>query len=355
MSNWQIVYQNSPGHIQKFIRMIPPEDLNSRSLEGAVHYVKEKWKQREREFTMSGLELTPGENPYKFSSLKNREEPQENKKNISQKKYEEAVKTGDSEKLVEVTAKNVVDIANMLGAFKTDSLVTFQSITLPRRTILLDSRNRNPAVSDYSWNIVPYDSKQRGEVGARDSISQIVEVRSGPFRIPIVPGSNMTYYDKVRVGIQQLNTQGVEIAAHLDYAEKNYFHFEYETTAVSAGYLELRPVQSWKPAKVISMLDIITLNFYGNTDKIDFLPDRYFCAYTAGPPAVFTTTEPHFLNTGDLVYIGGPFYNKQGYLIAVLSATTFQILGSAPVAGSIEVYCASRRIQIKLDFILLEN
>jgi hypothetical protein len=348
-----------------FIKKIPAEDLNCMDISGAMHYVQELINKKTpvRAFTdpaakKRNIDLGPAENPMKFNGFRSREPStallETPRKDASQKKYEEAIKTGDREKLEEISTKNIVDIANILKNLKMDPMVDFNAVTLPRRSILLDSRNRNPAFDDYSWNISNSNSLQLGEIDSRDTITQIVEVKCGPTRIPLVPGSNMLFYKKIRLGIEQFNAQGTVIAEHSDYRNKDYFHFEFDATQ-DGNYLELKPVDVWRPGKVINMLDKINLTFFGNAEKIQFLPDRYTCTYTASAPVVFTTPVPHFLNTGDLVYVGGPFYNKQGYLIMVLSATTFQIFAEAAVPGTIEVYCASRRIQIRMDFTLLEN
>lgn len=321
---WNTLYNQAPSHIKEFMQMIPPQDLEKKSVDQAVMYIKAKYDDYKKPQKNMIYDLGPSENAYKFTQSKDRV-------NINHSDR----KTCDAQKMI-------------------TPAVNFNSITLLRRSVLLDSRNRNLSKSSYSWDIVPFGSNTQGQINARESISQVIAITCSPFRIPIIPGQNMTYYKKIRMGISEFDVQGIEIISNSNYISRNYYHFDF-TSQVDGNYLELTPVAPWYPSKIISMCDTISVNFYGNTEKIVMPNDRQQCTYTAGSPTTITSPEPHYLNTGDLVYCDGSLYNDQGYIVAVLSSTQFIIMLATTSPGTSNVYFASRRVQVRLDFICLSD
>lgn len=232
-------------------------------------------------------------------------------------------------------------------------IMSYDNLNLIHTQILLDTRNRNLAYTDYSWNLAPFSSIQSGNINCGSTISNIVEIGCGNFKIPIALGTNMQYYKKIRVGIKEFENQGTEIITNTKYTTRSYYHFEFNTTSAGSDYLELECIKPWRPNKTINICDRITLIFYGNTEKIEWPVDNMLCTYTSGSPVVFTSPQPHNLNTGDLIYINsGELENKQGYYAIVNSAVSFSITGTAVQSGSVNVYFAQKRIQLQMNFIM---
>lgn len=235
-------------------------------------------------------------------------------------------------------------------------LINFDSIGLPKRYILLDSRNRNLSKADYSWDLVPFNVNQKGQLNTLDTITQILEVSCQPFRMPILPGTSMQYYEKIKVGIQEFNSQGISLISNTAITELNYYHFELKVVNRTDTYLDLEPVNTWRPGKIISYCDRITLSFYSGTEKLRFFPDEVVCDQIAGNPTVFVAPFPHNLSTGDLVYIlSGELDNNIGYSAVILTPTSFSVLGTTTLSKKTSVYFARWRILMQLNFICLEN
>ena len=342
MLNWTTLYKNAPPKLKSFMKLIPAEDLNNMDLEEAAAYVKRQYamKQIEKERVRLDPGMTDAENTMKFDLFKNRETAKYHHK-------PEYAITNTSEKISKDILYTLLDLPKTL-----QPLVNFASLTLPKRYILLDSRNRNLSRDNYTWDLVHFSNTQQGQCNTVDIITQILEIRCHPFRIPIL--QNASYYKKIRVGIREFATQGVEIARNDLYSTRNSYHFDC-TAVVSGNYLEVTPVDSWRPGKVIAQCDRISLDFYGNTEKLQMPTDRMTCTYPTGTPVTVTTSDAHDLVTGDLVYFNdGDLRNEYGWLIAVTGANTF-IVNTTSAGGSTTVYFASKRIQIQFDFICLEN
>lgn len=227
---------------------------------------------------------------------------------------------------------------------------TYNSITFPRRYLVLDTRNRNTAYDNYVWSIVGFSSSQAGEINARENLQQIIEITCQPFRIPL----QTLYYDSVRMGIREFDDQGIELATCERFTTHNYFHFEFDTE-VRSNWLHLTPKATWRPSRVITQCNSLSLTFYGNSERMIFAPDRLTATTAVGFPAVFTTTVAHGMSTGDLIYVTqGNLYNVPGYIVAVLSPTTFSIQATETGIETVTFIIAARRIQIPLIFTCLE-
>ncbi len=330
MNNWNIIYNNAPEVIKHFMKSIAPEKISRVGLEEAAQIIKREYAlSKIANNTENCINLTESENRLKFDLFKNRDN-----KHINQ-----------SEEDVFKILKNLDQTLQ--------PLITYGAVTLPRRNILLDSRNRNLAVSEYSWDLVHFSNTQQGQCNTIDTINQIIEISCNPFRIPIY--NNAAFYQKIRVGIREYAAQGIEIVRHDQNTNRNYYHFDCEATVVG-NYLDVRPVNVWRPGKVLAQCDRITLDFFGNTEKLQLATDRMSCSFAAGNPTIVTTVAAHGLQTGDLVYFyDGTLKTEYGWTVAVTGINTFVIAANTAMPGTTNVYFATRRIQIQLNFICLEN
>lgn len=243
-----------------------------------------------------------------------------------------------------------------------NSLITYDNIALPRRTILLDSRNKAPTLeSDLHWDLVPFATTGgKGQVIVLDTIQQIVEIRCAPFYMPIpVTNSNIMFYKKIRLSIEEFIAQSTITSISEDINRKIYYTFEYDVQ-VRDNYLFLTPVNVWKPNKVISQCSSITARFYA-AERIILDSDRLNCTVTNSNPALVTTPVAHNIATGDLVYFSASnstlLDRESGYFATVISATTFSVpidLSSGTVSSA-QVFFASKKISFELTFICLEH
>lgn len=304
---------------------------------------------------MKDFKYNSSENLIKFSLFKDRE----NLKNAKLRSdiNEELLKKCTADKIPHLAARISNDLLKQSEKTYISNypLINYNSISLPKRYVLLDSRNRNLSKSDYSWNLTPFFVAQQGQVNSLDTITQIVEISCQPFRIPIIPGSNMNFYNRVRMGIQEFNGQGISLITNAEKTTSDYYHFEFD--AVNNGrFLELTPNNKWRPGKAIALCDNITLSFFGNTEKINFLPDRLLFNVVPGFPAIFTSSMPHNLITGDLIYVSsGELRRNEGYNAIVTSANVFSILETATIMQDVYIYFGNARVQVQLNFVCLEN
>jgi len=382
---WDYLYSGTTNDkLKKFMMKIPKSTLNNFNEKQAINYVIDEYHNEQNKINEENvmkdfhLKFAPSENEFKFNTFT--DSLYEKKKQIKSDKYSAVINTsfatinttGKPTKNVvgniklnptpgEIGAKLGLEISNSIlenieGLSKTlQPQINYNSIILPRKNIFLDSRNRNISNINYSWNIIHFNAIQAGEVNARSYIQQILEISCKPFKIPLLVNQNMVYFKHIRMGIIEFNDQGIEISRVDQQSDKYYYHFEF-TTEQKGNYLYLYPSNVWKPTKVIAQCDTITVVFFGDTELITLDTDRMMCSYIlTGTFTTFTTPSNHNLSTGDLVYIyNGEFYNKQGYIIAVLSPTTFSITVTGE-SGSVIVFFASKRIEFQLEFICLEN
>ena len=364
-SNWQRLHNEMDGPGRAMLMRIPEDDLNRMTLPEARAYVMAQMKPRGPPpgFTGQGpanpLGFTNAENMLKYDMHPNSEDP--TKRTLAYKQNEKIFNAADGNDMAAMTrliARTGVDMLRTLEHLPRylEPATTYESTYLARRNILLDSRNRELSSDNYTWNLSPHSSAQRGTVNSKETITSIVEVSASAFTIPIIPGQNMQYYRRVRVGIVEFASQGIEIALNNQYSKKYNYHFEFNVSQSRPGYLELTPLAPWRPGRPIAQCSSITLQFFGNSELIIFPHDYMLCTYVTGTPTtMFTAPSAHGLHTGDLVYIEtGEFYNDQGYIVAVWSPTTFSIKMPNLGGGTAYVFFASRRVQVQLNFTCLE-
>ena len=352
----------SDSNLRAFLRIVPVRNFKNKNLEEAKQYLVSAYHRYNEQHTPKNynediLQLDDGENFLKYSMKK--KNSQEDVSN-----FEELEVTANKliggykstpEKIAGLQLKSSCGIFKKLNYLPQSlhQFTNFDSVSLPRKTVLLDSRNK---ISELTWNLVPFSSNQRGQVHVQGDLQQIVAVKCGSFKLPIpqtkIGGllQNVTWFKEIRLSIQEFENQGTELVS----GTRSYYHFNCKVKQDGA-YLICTPENIWKPNKVISQISKLTLNFFGNTEKIIFDNDRFLCITTPGPITIVNTGTPHLLSTGDLVYVeNGELTSQQGYIIAVLTSNTFEIFKSSLISEQINVYAASKRIHVELNFICLE-
>lgn len=358
-TNWDYLFANSPKHIKNLLYKIPKSDINEMSRNDAIDYIKSLMRREEIVPKPNPLKITPAENMLKFDMHPgvSDTEPVLAYKN-NERIYNNALASGDKQCLENLLVRSSVDMLRTLEHLPQylQPTVSFESVKLPRRSLLLDSRNRESANDNYSWYLTTNTGQiNRGQINARQLISQIVEISCAPFRIPILTRQNMVFYKRVRMGIVEFANEGTEITLNSQYTKRSFYHFEFACQA-DGDYLELTPIAPWRPGRPIAQCDQLTINFFGNTEMLTLQPDQMICSYIAGVTTIFTSPTNHNLTTGDVIYVeSGELYNDQGYIIWVISLTQFGILQPNTLGGSANVYFASKRIQVQLNFTCLEN
>lgn len=348
-------------NLKSFLRIVPARNFKGKTFEEAKQYLLLAYNKHNevvvpKNYNEDVLHMDQGENFLKYTLQKKNSQDDGvlDELESAANKFIGGYKS-TPEKIAGLQLKSSCGIFKKLNALPQSlhQFTNFDSISLPRKTVLLDSRNKN---SELSWNLVPFSSNQRGQVHIQGDLQQIVAVKCSHFKIPLprtkINGllQNITWFKNIRLGIQEFDNQGTELVS----GTRSYYHFNCKTVQ-DGDYLICTPENIWKPHKMISQITKLSLNFFGNTEKIIFDEDRFLCTTTPGPVTVITTGTPHLLSTGDLVYVeNGELSSQQGYIIAVLSPTSFEIFKSSTMVEQINVYAASKRIQVELSFICLE-
>lgn len=359
---FRILYESTNNeNLRAFLRIVPTRNFKGKSLEEAKQYLISAYKRHNevvvpKNYVEDVLQMDQSENflKYTLQNKNSQEDGSVDELEVTANKLIGGYKS-TPEKIAGLHLKSSCGIFKKLVALpKTlHQFTNFDSISLPRKTVLLDSRNK---ISELSWNLVPFSSNQRGQVHIQGDLQQIVAVRCSHFKIPLprtkINGllQNITWFKNIRLSIQEFDNQGTELVS----GTRSYYHFNCKTVQ-DGNYLICTPENIWKPHKMISQITKLTLNFFGNTEKIIFDEDRFLCLTTPGPVTLITTNTPHLLATGDLVYVeNGELSSQQGYIIAVMSPTSFEIFKASAMIEQITVYAASKRIQVELNFICLE-
>lgn len=353
--NLKQIYDKAPEHIKRYIKTLDPGQFRNYSLPALHNFIYStappdlNYKEPDlKTYTTEKLmDLSQGENEFKFTNFTNRVDAPEQEQ-IEITKFIKNLKGPEALKLQLLNNINL----QATGIKKiSQQFVNFDSIFLPRRYALLDSRNRNLSNTDYSWNLTGFSLSQQGGINTKDTVQQIIEIRCDAFRLPYFT----SFYESVRMGIKEFSAQGIQICTNDKYSRQHTYHFEFRAEKKD-NFWELTPKNTLKFDKPVAQCTDITLEFFANTEKIQFDSDRAICTISIGSPAVITCPQPHNLATGDLIYFNsGSLYNTQGYNIAVTSSTSFVIPVAAIVAESVTVYFASKRIQVPLSFICLER
>ena len=352
---WQQVYNSiSDQGLKTFMRKIPPQNLANMGQNEALNYVRSAYARSNISTPRDQniLAKEPSESIFKLNFSNNSEsEDLESVANklISGYKVPEGRASGLQLKAASQSLRALEALPKSLGFGMSQS-----SVSLVHKTVLLDSRNKNTS-QPLSWNLVPFSSQQQGQIYVQSDVQQIVRVRCGAFKFPVpktlIDGNlqNVFWNRSIRIGIQEFNNQGIELVGG------DRYNFSCATQTLPDGNLFCTPAADWIPTKLISQISKLTVNFYGDTEQIILDQDRFLCATAAGNPTVFTASTPHLLATGDIVYPeSGELKNAQGYTIAVLSPTTFEIAKLSSAPDQVFVYAASKRVQLELEFICLE-
>lgn len=201
-----------------------------------------------------------------------------------------------SETIQEFTSPTkIADIMAHLRSMNT----TYQSISAPRETLVLDSRNRNvPNSSTYSisWNINMSDNNGRvGDVRVKFPIQQVIRMTCYPFWMWLASsaagqGVQFNPYGllttntppKVRIFIEEMPAQNVQISVPRginNELEIINYHFEADivnsTGDVMNNQVLVQPNNYYTMQRPLSEIDTLTLSFYRDTYQIPIYPDNY--------------------------------------------------------------------------------
>jgi hypothetical protein len=264
------------------------------------------------------------------------------------------------------------------------SLITFQSVVLPRQIIPLDSRFRlveHNHPGEYKWNIhTSNDPGRPGDIRMQDTVTEVMQLKICPFWIPVAD-SRHQFYSKVRMYIKEFKGQSIQVNEFEDCDQgcvprTHNYHFEFLIDRREVNRIHLIPIcDTFKFRKPMAQVNTLTLEFRAPFERIEFDADRLFFTISNTNPALFTTTEDHNLATGDLVYVcnfvsgqADPLAAKrterevnrpQGHFITRISDTEFEIqvdLSAEPApVENIEVQFGSKRIVTQLELISLEQ
>lgn len=277
--------------------------------------------------------------------------------------------------------KNFLDPESVNQLFgRLTNFYTYQSISLPRQVIPLDSKNRllsNTNNTEYSWNLnYAGHAGDPGDIRVQDTITQIIQMHIDSFWIPKTPTIG-NYYQRVRMLIKEFTMQSIWsydfISSPTGYQPiATYFHFEFNVTEVQNDRILLTPVNPiYSFRKPIAQLNTITICFFTPTLPLVLSSDRDIYTITFGNPTLFTINSSSTLNlsTGDLVYvlnanttsseINTLLNSSTGYFITKVSNTQFTIqVDTSSLTGTISnvtVFYGSKRIFFPLEFISLEQ
>lgn len=413
-----------------FIKQLPPEQFYQKPLGAAIERISKLFVNRHQtnarierraamergsieeldhadgDDTVSGylkreaLQTTDDENPYKWtafpyrngqsaidhdrvvngtrSSPDNVKAPPLSNEQVLLKAAEEVVKTLGP-------IRDFINTENIDQIFKRaqSSIIgiqTFQGITLPRREIMFDSRNKDLSNQDNNtirWLLNP--SGQIGQIGnihIQDTLQQIIRVKISPFWMPVSDPLN-DYYSTYRMAIKEF-WQRTDVTEYLDANESipTYFGYQFQFKITRRGkdrvYLEPENAE-YSFSTPVAKLDTLTVLFYSPFKSVQLNSDRgtYSVAYSVSP-TVFTLTNGTNtnLNSGDLVYvlnftsanaaINNQINTLQGLTVTRISNTVFSVpidtsaLGGGPQTGVIVIY-GSKRIFFQMNFTSLER
>lgn len=245
---------------------------------------------------------------------------------------------------------NTVDIASILGSKSFNDLknIFAPAAAIKHAYILLDSRYRvldNDGRSFIKWNFINNTSVAQGSVNAVGDIQNIVSARVFPFRVPYNAQADNSY-KRVTMYIQEFSAQSV-IAQ-----ENRQYHYIFPIT-VENRFISLEvPRDSdgiYRFRNPISRLDSITINFGSPLQQITFDSDRRnMLVDSYGTVTTFVSTDPHGLETGDLIYVS---YFTTANPNAVLDSGIISAINN--VNGIIATYVDDLHISVSVDTSLL--
>lgn len=254
---------------------------------------------------------------------------------------------------------------------------TFQGITLPHRTIPLDSLNRD--LADTTPNTVKWYLNVAGRAGTvgniqiQDTLQQVVRIIPSPFWLPV---KTPLYYNTIRMNIREF-WQRAEVTDYTGSNQTNSqqsgYHFQFNVKAVEPNRVFLVPENiEYTFSKPVAEVNSLTLEFRDPFQPVVLEADRGIYTVTYGNPTVFDLTSGtnNNLSTGDLVYVlnfnstdsslNDAINTLGGLPITKINPTQFTIaidtsslgVGSA---SDIQVLYGSKRIFLQLRFVSLEH
>jgi hypothetical protein len=230
--------------------------------------------------------------------------------------------------------------------------------------LIFDSRNRdlslvpedNPGKFRWLVSNIPF-LQSDGSAGVIFELSDIIEMEIDSFQIPLDNTFNNSY-NRVSLFIEEISTQAVMSS------ENTRYHMMFETS-VQGSWLKLTPLRRKMIFRdPIRFLTQATFVFRYPFQIVPFCKDRLTAVSTPGSnPALWTTAEPHCLNTNDIVYftdvdtgdaaINTLLNDVNGLPIIKINSTQFTInVNFATVLTPITTvpYFGSKRILITLRF-----
>jgi hypothetical protein len=254
---------------------------------------------------------------------------------------------------------------------------TFQGITLPHRTIPLDSLNRD--LADTTPNTVKWYLNVAGRAGTvgniqiQDTLQQVVRIFASPFWLPI---KTPLYYNTIRMNIREF-WQRAEVT---DYTGLNQtdshqsgYHFQFKVEAIEPNRVFLVPENiEYTFSKPVAEVNSLTLDFRDPFQPIVLEPDRGIYTVTYGNPTIYDLTSGtnNNLNTGDLVYtlnfnsidpiLNDAINTPSGLPITKITPTQFTVAIDTSSLGvgnqtDVQVLYGSKRIFLQLGFVSLEH
>lgn len=253
---------------------------------------------------------------------------------------------------------------------------TYETVSLPRQTVVLDSINRIQDDSNtiYSWYIhsMSYPIGNIGNQQIMEQIHEAVQMKIQPFWMP---ARQIPYFRTIRMFVREIVTQAKQTTRFTNFTNTETvltrYHFEFNIENYQDGRMYLVPKNDkYTFRSPIKMLEKISVEFYNPYDLITLDPDRSNAfTLTAGNPTTLSGPVTN-LFSGDLVYIVNfsdpditlttTVDQLQGYNVAVINSTTFTIsvdtsAAVVPVQNNIEVIYGVKRFSLELEFIAMEQ
>lgn len=230
--------------------------------------------------------------------------------------------------------------------------------------LIFDSRNRdlslvpedNPGKFRWLVSNIPF-LQTDGSAGVIFELSDIIEMEVDSILIPLDNTFNNSY-NKVSLFIEEISTQAVMSS------ENTRYHFMFETS-ILGNWMKLTPLRRKMIFRdPIRFLTQATFAFRYPFQIIPFFKDRLTSVSTPGSnPALWTTAEPHGLNTNDIVYftdvdtgdaaINTLLNDSNGLPIVKINATQFTVninFTTILVPITTVPYFGSKRILITMRF-----
>lgn len=200
---------------------------------------------------------------------------------------------------------NSVDVQSIFGSKTFNDLKNIFTPGAVKKTAyaLLDTRYRvldNDGRDIIKWNVTSNTTTVQGSVNIVGDIQNITAIRTFPMRMPYNAQADNDY-QRVTMFIQEFSAQSF-IAQ-----ENRRYHFMYEME-VHDRWIDLKAPRDadciYKFRTPLSRIDSININFGSPLQAIKFDTDRRNMLVTAyGPLITLVSTDPHNLETGDLIYI----------------------------------------------------